>query len=375
MGHQVHVLAPYADQVRPYDSPVHMHWFRYMLPASWGVMGHAAALENDRRLRAAALWQAPLFSLSLALQVRGLVLTERIDLIHAHWVIPSGAIAGWMASVNRKPLFISLHGSDMYLAGHGAVFGGIARRALRQARGITACSQPLADSAVQLGASPRQVHVVPYGADPAQFRGQIPSAKLRGQLGLWQDALIILAAGRLVAKKGFDQIISAMPSILAAAPQARLVILGEGSERARLERLRAELHLNPQVLLPGAVPWISVADYLAASDVFVMPSVRDASGNLDGLPNVILEAMAAGRPVVAPHIAGIPLAVQDDVTGLLIDAATPEHLSNALVRLLTSPSERARMGSAGRRRIESELNWHAFARHLDQIYGLGPEEL
>ncbi len=369
LGHEVHVLAPYSPQVRPYDSPVHLHWFRYVRPARWGVMGHAAALENDRQLKIAALWQAPLFGLSLALQMQKLFCRQRIDLIHAHWVIPSGTIANWMGLVNRKPLFITLHGSDMYVATRNVFWGTMARGALRNAKGITACSQPLADSAIQLGACPGRVHVVPNGVDPARFKSHTPRDELRRRLDLPRDALIILAAGRLVAKKGFNQLIRAIPAVLAAGPHVRLVILGEGPQRPALERLRAELNVDGMVSLPGAVPWRQVADYLFASDVFVMPSVRDASGNLDGLPTVIPEAMAAGLPVVATRIAGIPLAVQDNVTGLLVDMATPEQLSSALVRLLKSAPERSAMGLAGRTRVESELNWGEFAKCMDQLYG------
>lgn len=368
LGHEVHVIAPYTLQVRRFDSPVNLHWFRYILPTRWGVMGHAAALENDRRLRAAALWQAPLFGLSMALQIRQLLLRQRVDLVHAHWAIPSGTIARWLACLYRKPLFISLHGSDMYLASRNAVMGSLARGALTKAQGITACSQPLADSAVRLGAQANKVHVIPYGADPSQFNTQTSSTELRKQLNLPPDGLIILGVGRLVAKKGFDQLIHAMPSVLAANQSAWLVILGEGPQRRSLEQLRGELGLDARVVLPGAVPWATVAEYLAASDVFVMPSVRDVTGNLDGLPNVVLEAMAARLPVVATCIAGIPLAVEDNVNGLLVDAASSRQLGDALVRLLDSPADRARMGLAGRGRIESELNWTRFAERLDEIY-------
>jgi glycosyltransferase involved in cell wall biosynthesis len=368
LGHQVHVIAPYTPQVRQYVSPVKLHWFRYVLPARWGVMGHAAALENDQRLRGAALWQAPLFGLSLSFAVQRLVSSEKIDLIHAHWVIPSGFVASFLALLNRKPLFISLHGSDMYLAYHNLIWRSMASWVFRHAQGITACSQHLADTAIQMGALPEHVYLIPYGADPVRFSPRIPSAELRQKLGIALDALIILAVGRLVDKKGFAQLVRAMPEVLIQVPRAHLIILGEGPQRTLLERLRHELRLEHHMLLPGAVPWVTVADYLAASDVFVMPSIRDVTGNLDGLPNVILEAMAAGRPVIATHIAGIPLVVQNNVTGILLDEAKPEFLSRALVRLLTSPEERRAMGLAGRARVEKELNWEQVANRFDHIY-------
>jgi glycosyltransferase involved in cell wall biosynthesis len=368
LGHEVHVLAPYAVEVRPYDSPVHLHWFRYMLPAQLGVMGHAHALENDRHIRFSAWLQSPLFALSLISSLQRIVRQRQIDLIHAHWAIPSGFLSSWVALANSRPLFISLHGSDMYLARRNGLAGAMAIWAFRQARGVTACSPWIADAAVELGALPQVVRVVPWGADLAHFDVSTSSHDIRGQLGLSSDDLLILAAGRLVGKKGFDQLVRAMPAVLAAVPRARLVILGDGPERVLLEQLKNEYCLQGKLLLPGYVPWTEMPFYLAATDVFAMPSVRDALGNLDGLPTVILEAMAAGRPVVATRLAGIPLAVQENVTGLLVEEANLDELSRALIRLLTSKDEREAMGQAGRARVRTELNWTRIAERLDQMY-------
>jgi len=368
LGHEVHVLAPYTPEVQAYSSPVQLHWVRYILPARLGVMGHAGALENDKHLRGSVLWQAPLFAASLAIRMQMVVLQKRIDLIHAHWAIPSGFMASWIARANRKPLFVSLHGSDMYLARENALFREMAKWALQGANGITACSQPLAETAIGIGACAERLHILPYGADLMELTPEIFANRWRIQLGLPVESCIILAVGRLVAKKGFTQLVRAMPLVLKQVPGARLIILGEGFERAALEHLGAELRVQDRVFLPGAVSWTLVAKYLAAADVLVMPSVQDEKGNLDGLPNVILEAMAAGRPVIATRIAGIPLAVQDKVTGVLVDEADPELLSAALINLLTSPAKREAMGRAARARIETELNWIQFARRLDQIY-------
>ncbi len=368
LGHEVHVLAPYTVEARPYDSPVHLHWFRYVLPAQLGVMGHAHALENDRHVRLSAWLQSPLFASALMIALQRIVKRWQIDLVHAHWVVPAGFLSSWVALANSRPLFISLHGSDMYVARRNRLAGGMAAWAFRHARGVTASGHWMADAAIALGAARQAVRIVPYGADWAHFDVSTASHDVRGKLGLSSDDLVILAAGRLVGKKGFDRLVGAMPAVLAAVPQARLVILGDGPERALLERLKNEYCLQGKLFLPGNVAWPEMPFYLAAADVFAMPSIRDALGNLDGLPNVILEAMAAGRPVVATRLAGIPLAVQDNVTGVLVDEANSVDLSRALIRLLISRDEREAMGQAGRARVQTELNWRRVAERLDQMY-------
>jgi glycosyltransferase involved in cell wall biosynthesis len=368
LGHEVHVLAPYSPQVKPYASPVHVHWFKYVWPSRRGVMGHAAALENDRRLRGAALWQAPLFAASLLWHLQQLINRHHFDLLHAHWVIPSGVLVDWAARVNRLPFFISLHGSDVYLAQHSRVWRNLARAAFRRTQGVTACSQPLADGAIRCGAQADRVRVIPYGADPARFVPAPDRTELRRRLNLVQDDLIVLGVGRLVGKKGFGHLVKAMPVVLRAEPRARLLILGDGPEHRLLEQLSRELGIADRVSLPGAVHWSEAAQYMAAADLFVMPSVRDVTGNLDGLPNVILEAMAAGAPIIATRIAGIPLAVRDHETGLLVDQPESDELSDAIVNLLAAPEKRVAMGREARARIETELNWREFARQLDDLY-------
>ena len=368
LGHEVHVLAPYTPQVQPYTSPVHVHWFRYIWPTRWGMMGHAAALENDRQLRGMAVLQAPFFAASLLLHLQKLIRQYHFDLLHAHWIIPAGVLVNWAAQVNRLPFFVSLHGSDVYLVQRSTVWGSLARGAFRRAQGVTACSQPLADGAIQCGAHANRVKVIPYGADPERIMPVFDQTKLRQRLNLPQNDLIVLGAGRLVSKKGFALLVKAMPAVLRVQPQARLLILGDGPERGLIEQLSCELGIADRVSLPGAVHWSLVSQYMAAADLFVMPSVRDAKGNLDGLPNVILEAMAVGIPIVATRIAGIPLAVRDRETGLLIDQPEPYELSAAIVNLLAAPESRVAMGHAARQRIETELNWREYAHHLDDMY-------
>ena len=179
LGHEVHVLAPYSPQVKPYASPVQVHWFKYVWPSQRGVMGHAAALENDRRLRGAALWQAPLFAASLSLHFQRLFSRYKFDLVHAHWVVPNGVLAWPLARLNRLPFFISLHGSDVYLATRQKWFGKAAGGALYSARGVTACSQPLAEAAIELGAQRDRVHLLPWGADPDRFDPEADRVELR----------------------------------------------------------------------------------------------------------------------------------------------------------------------------------------------------
>ncbi len=368
LGHEVHVVAPYAPGVRWYASPVQVHWFHYVWPARWGHMGHAQSLENDRQLRLSAYWQAPAYFVAQLLTALRVVWRYHVDVIHAHWIVPNGISAALISGWTHRPLFVSLHGSDVYLATRRVWLGRLAGWAFRRASGITACSSDLVEGAVRVGADRRRIKLMPWGASPETFGDRTDDGRLRESLGIPNDALVVLGLGRLVAKKGFAQLLQAAPHVLAEHPNTWFVIAGDGPERVRLETLAGELGIAEKVVLSGAVSWTEVPDYLRMCSFLIVPSIRDASGNLDGLPTTVLEAMAAGRPVVATSIGGIPLVVENDVTGLLVPEADPAALAEAMLNLAGQPKQRMEMGLEARRRVEQDLTWEAVARRFDDLY-------
>ena len=169
-------------------------------------------------------------------------------------------------------------------------------------------------------------------------------------------------------KKGFDTLVRAYAKLTPHYPNTRLIIAGEGPLRADLEELASTLSLQDRIAFPGRIPWDQVADFLSRGDIFVLPSVKDEYGNLDGLPTVLLEAMACGLAVVASDIGGISLVIKDAESGLLVPPGDPKSLATTLKRLLEAPNERRRQGLAARMAIVNEHNWEAVARKLTEIF-------
>jgi glycosyltransferase involved in cell wall biosynthesis len=238
----------------------------------------------------------------------------------------------------------------------------IARRAFRQAGAVTACSGDLLRRALALGATASRTRVVPYGVDVQAFSPQTTAAGVRERLGIPPDALLVLAFGRLVEKKGFAYLVDAASRTGGIV----VVIAGEGDLRARLETQARQARVD--VRLVGALDRTTIAGALATADVVVVPSVVDQAGNVDGLPNALLEAMAAGRPVVASRVAGIPDVVQDDVNGLLVPPKDAASLAGALRRLVREPEARRRLGEQARRTALERLSWDATARAFEEAY-------
>jgi glycosyltransferase involved in cell wall biosynthesis len=367
-GHRVEVVAPYDALVGPDPAAiVPVHRFRYALLNRWHIMGHARSLAGDVRFRPGVFFLLPFFILAEFCAALRVARRQHTSLIYAHWVVPNAVIGACVARLLKVPLVISLHGSDVFVARRYYLPGLAARWAFRTAQVITASSEDLRQGALALGAAPERTHVVPYGVDPARFHPNTPPLT-RAQLGLPDDARVVLSLGRLVPKKGFDTLVRALPALVAHEPRTYIVIGGEGPARGELERIAASAGLADHLCLPGRIPWDETPAFLAAADVFVLPSVRDQAGNMDGLPNVLLEALSLGKPAVASRLAGVPLVIEDGINGLLTPPADAEALTERILRLLANPAQAAQLGRAARATIEERVNWQVIGMELSRLF-------
>lgn len=365
-GHEVHVVAPWHPAIdRPAaDGDVHFHFYKYAPLRSLNVFGYAAAMHADVKLRGAAYAAAPLALAAGWWTARRVARRYRASVMHGHWVVPGGVTAAMAAPA--LPLVISLHGSDVYVAERLPPARVAARTAFARAGFVTACSADLAQRAVAIGAAAARCGVVPYGVDTGRFRPapQVRQAR-REQLGASENTLMIAAAGRLVRKKGFEYLIDALASI----PEALLAIAGEGSLREELEQRSRERGVIARVRFLGDRTQDDVAALFAAADVVVTPSVRDDSGNVDGLPNVVMEALASGTALVTTAAGGIGAVVEDNVTATVVPERDVQALSAAIRRLGSDSEARRRIGDAARDLVERKFGWAQTAAEFETAYG------
>jgi glycosyltransferase involved in cell wall biosynthesis len=362
-GHAVDVVLPAHPELRRGETePVRFFPYGYAPRPEWSRWGYAQSLRADVRVRAGAWLLAPLAALGLRAEVGRRLRDTRYDALHAHWVVPSAALLSDIATAHRTPLVVSLHGSDVFLAERLWPARALARTALRRAGAVTACSSDLARRALRLGARAARTRVVPYGVDVARFSPDVAQGGIRQRLGVPEGAFLVLALGRLVQKKGFAHLVEAAARVGAV----HLVIAGEGDLRGELEAQARERGLD--AAFPGALDRAATAAALAAADVVVVPSIVDHAGNVDGLPNALLEALAAGRPVVASRVAGIPDVVEDGLNGLLVPPKDPGALAGALRRLRCEVETRRRLSREARRYAVESLSWDAAARRFEDCY-------
>lgn len=384
-GDEVTVLAPHGPQVPAAwdegsrdEAGVVVKAFRYA-PERFELLGYSRSLQKDETMKLGAAAVTPLYLRA----ARGAVVAElegqAYDLLQAHWVVPNALAALGLGSrlgergALAVPVAVGLHGSDVFLAEKPLVRRAVGR-ALARTAVLTGCSPELVERVCALGFPAQRARVIPYGVDARQFS---PRRDRRGiwreKLGIPPEAPMIVSVGRMATKKGYQHLMPILKELFAAHPAAHLVLAGGGD---RLEEFRrAAAPWSSQVHFPGAVYRDTLPDLYRAADLFVLPAVHDPKGNVDGLPNVILEAMACGLPVVASAISGIPLAVEDGGNGRLVPEGDQGALLEALKALLAAPQRARALGEAGRKKVERELTWDAVAARYRQAYELatGPE--
>jgi glycosyltransferase involved in cell wall biosynthesis len=255
------------------------------------------------------------------------------------------------------------------MAERNGLFRRIAQRIFAHSRMNTACSGDLHQRALQLGAAPMVSHVLPYGVAVDEFDPNSGDrAWIAEQFAIAPDAPLLVAVGRFVYKKGFHTLIESLVYLRKTHPRVRLLLVGYGDLHDEYIRRATELGVSDLLVMPGQLLRDDVAKAIASADVYCVPSVHDVSGNVDGLPNALLEGMAAGRAVVASAVAGIPDVVIDGEHGLLVPEGDVIALSQAIGSLLDAPARAQLLGQNARRRILEELTWPHTTAQLVTYY-------
>ena len=368
-GHKVHIVAPWHPLVarRSQEDGIHFHFFRYAPLPTLNVFGYAGALRADVELRLSALAVTPLALAAGWHTARRVARQAGATVIHGHWVVPGGAIAA--AAAGSRPLVVSLHGSDVYVAERNRLPRRAARAALRRAAWVTACSEDLRRRAIAIGGLADRIEVVLYGVDADRFKPDAQArARGRASLGVNDHVPVIVTAGRLVRKKGFEYLIEAMSRLVSNWPTLLLAIAGGGDLEDELRARAAAFGLADSVRFVGVVPQDAMPSLLAAADVAVVPSVRDEAGNVDGLPNSVLEALASGTPLVATTAGGISAVASDGRTAVVVRERDSAALADAIADLLRNPARRAELGRAAREQVRREHTWERVAECFEEIY-------
>ena len=322
-----------------------------------GAAASDAASLDDAQRRGITLIDVPTLGREVGprdavalVQLLAVVRRERPAIVHTH-TSKAGFVGRLAARLARVPAVIHQPHGHIFYGYYGpartAFYVALERLAARWTdRIITLTERGAAEHLARRIGHAAQYRTVPSGVPTAELRAQAPGrAAARAALGVPPEAFVIGGLGRLVPVKGFDVLVRALPSVVAAVPAACVLLVGDGPDRVALEAQAAALHVADRVRITGVTS--DVAPWLAACDVLAAPSRNE------GMGRALIEAMALGVPVVAAAVGGIPAVVTDGETGRLVASEDAGALAAALVELGRDEALCAKLGAAAVRRAEA----------------------
>jgi glycosyltransferase involved in cell wall biosynthesis len=284
---------------------------------------------------------------------------QQITHLHAHFVHSPGAVAFFAHLGGGLPFSLTAHAKDLYTT---------LPRNLRiradAAEFLVTCTAANAGYLCSIVSQPaaQRIHVLHHGVDLETF---VPGTR--------SSAPRVLSVGRLVPKKGFADVIAALELLNQKGIRFQAEIFGGGPLHDDLVKQAGSAAIGDLVRFHGARTQDAIISAYQRARLFVLAPVVTDSGDRDGIPNVLVEAMACGLPVVSTRVSGIPELITDDVDGILVDPHDPAALAHAMARILTDPALAARLGGAARRTVEQRFDIRTATNRLCGLFGAKPE--
>lgn len=326
--------------------------YRYA-PQSMQTLVYGGGISTHLRRAPWKLLLLPGFVLAQYLAARRLVARHVIDIVHAHWLIPQGMVACCLAARFRPvPYVVTSHGSDLHGL-KGRLMRAVKARVVAGARAMTVVSPGMRREVALLGVRPSRLEVLPMGVDMHEL--------FTPQSGACRSRTEILFVGRLVARKGLNTLIEAMPGIVLSVPDAVLLVAGYGPERAPCETRVRALHLEDHVKFLGAVPQEDLPDLYRRAAVSVVPALEP-----EGLGLVVLEAAACCCPVVASDYPAMHEMLGEERPDAYLPPGDPEAMTQVLIDVLRHPVT-AGVLERRRERLAETYDWERIAERYGDL--------
>ncbi len=294
------------------------------------------------------------FAKSLAL-----ALTHRFSAIHAFRALPEGLVAWLVARLTFRPVVIYAHGEELTTWGQGGKYKAM-RFALRHADRVIANSSYTRDTLISMGVAPARIHLIHPGVDLERFQPGLDTTGLREGLGIGPQEKIVFAVGRLSRRKGFDRLLEAVARLGKEGMGVHCVLGGIGEDADYLDGIIAALDAEAWLHRIGPVAEADLPRWMNACDLFAMPN-REIDGDTEGFGMVFIEAGACGKPVVGGRAGGVPSAIEEGVTGLLVNGDDLEDVYRGIRHLLEQPVLARDMGTTGLARARTRFSWERVA--------------
>lgn len=359
---EVLVLAPHTRGARIQEQfgDVRVYRYRYFIE-KWEVLAYQGGILANLKRHSGSYLLVPLLLIAQAIAALHILRREKIDVIHAHWLIPQGLasfICGLALGRKFPALLCTSHGSDL-LGLRGPLFSFLKRLILRRASAVTVVSDSMKEAALELGARKKVLHTIPMGIDARHLF--LPSTTIK------RATVELLFVGRLVTSKAADSLIHAMPIILKKHPAAILSIVGDGPDKARLASLVKLAGIEKHVHFLGPLKNSKLPPFYQRAAIFLAPSLSEGFGL------TLIEALACECPVIASDLPAFHDIISDGTTGIFVPPGDIQAIADKTVYLLDNPEARKSLGCAGREAVLEKFDWDVVSKkYVDLLESLSP---
>lgn len=370
-GNEVWVLTPFTPAYKPFKTNYHLITYKYIFPDFLHKLGYSETLTNDLKFPIIMWLLSPFMYLFGFLALLRLVLTEKIDVVNAHWVLPNGFIATAVSMLTGTPVVSTLPGSDVYMAKKNILFKVLAIFATWKSKWITSNSGQLIldlDRITGINFKNKSSTIV-YGIGSDKFKpDKILGEKTRNALGYSKKTIVVLGVGRLVTKKGFEYLIKAIPEIVKTCKNVQIAIIGDGDQKQHLIDVAKQLGVLDHIKFLGSISYVEMNKYYNTADIFILPSIRDEGGNLDDQSVAVMDAMSCGKPVITTNFPGYRLVIKNGINGFLTEEKDSQMIAQRIVDLAKTKSLRDKLGQAARQSMINDFSWPVIGRQYTKLF-------
>lgn len=286
---------------------------------------------------------------------------KKIDIIHSHTLLPDSFLFFFFRKkckiqTEHTSGFLELVEKNKYIK--------ILSFLLNQAEFIIGPSEEIVNNFIKIGVDKSKTAFIPNGVDIKKFNPKIKGSKIRKKYSIRKNEKLILCPRRLEPKNGVIYLIKALPYIVKKIKNVKCIIVGGGFEEEKKKIIKEikKNNISRYVIFAGLIPNYKMPEYYAASDIVVLPSLKEAT-SIAGL-----EAMATGKPLIGTNVGGIPYIIENKKTGLIVPPKNPKALAKAVVSVLNNKKKQVNIGICARKKVEDTFSWEIIAKKILKIY-------
>lgn len=359
---KIDVLAPHTTGAKKNEKLHCVNVFRYKyFFEKWEKLAYGGGILGNVKENKLLYITIPFFIFFQIKNILYLVKKNKYDLVHAHWLIPQGLVSVFISKFiykNFPKILCTSHGGDLF-AFQSSFSTNIKKWILNHSDAVTVVSEHMKNVCLSLIGEKDKIYICSMGVDLTQKF--VPLKKVS------RDERKIIFVGRLVEKKGVSILLEAIHQAIKEIPDLKLLVIGDGPEREKLELLSNDLGLNNTVTFLGALKQDQLPEMYSSASIAIMPSVIDSRNDQEGLGLVAIEAMGCECAVIASSLPAISDIIKNNKNGLLVKPGDSNELAGSIVKLIDDKNMQESIASSGRQSVVEKFDWNIVANNYKKI--------